>query len=299
MKALNQRMTVLQSTGRAACVIAGAAFLCATAFASPAPVQKSLLIHRHAGLRTTPPDSFLVYKVYSIDQLIDEVRSNPRIQNVYARHFHVPQSRVVEYMQANLVESYIPETRDYTCYCVRGNGLIYPIKQRFTQGTKVFALRNGEPVLKWVCGNPLSKFLPAVETHTIVKNIPVVKVAPMTEVIAPTDNVQILVPTETQFVATNSSSEFDTLVPNSIVGAAAPGPSNFVFVPSGGGGGLGALAFLPVLFAFHSNNSTPSSGGGTHTIPPVPEASTLESSAIMLAAGAVLLGLRRRAARRS
>jgi hypothetical protein len=293
MKALLGGLTHRRSTGL---IVAATAFLSTAAFAAPAPVSHDILVHRT--YRSTPPDSFLVYKVYSIDQLIAEVQSSPRIQGYYARHFHVPQSRVIEYMQANLVESYIPETRMYTCYCVRANGLIYPIKQRFTQGTKVFALRNGEPVLKWVCGNPLSKFLPAVETHTIVKNIPVIKLAPSTEVIAPTDNVQILVPTETQTVVTNASSDVDALVPEPILGAASP--SNFVFAPGGGGGGgLGFLGLLPVIFAA-THTSGGGSGSGPHGGPlPVPEASTMESSAIMLSIGALFLGLRRRTASRA
>jgi len=247
--------------------------------------------------RATPADSFLLYKVYSVDQLIAQVKANPQVQRIYARHFRVPQSRVVQYMQANLVESYIPDTGMYTCYCVRKNGLIYPVKQKFTEGTRVFALRNGEPVLKWICGNPLSKFLPAVETHTIVRDMPVIKLAPSTEVVAPTDNVQVLVPTESQTIITNSSSDFDALVPQSIVGAAAPEAA--IFIPSVGAPNvLGALAALPVLFvAGHGNGGN---GGGTNGNPlPVPEGSTVQTSAIVLGFAALLLGLRRRSARRA
>ena len=279
----------------AACISTTAAF---------AATKTAVHHHRHhtvvaTNSRHTPPDSFLVYKVYSVDQLVDQVQANPAIQLKYARHFHVPQSRIVQYLRANLVESYIPETGTYTCYCVRQNGLIYPVKQKFHEGTKVFALRNGEPVLKWVCGNPLSKYLPAVETHTIVRDMPVIKLAPSTEVIAPTDNVQILVPTESQTIVTNSSSDFDALVPQSIVGAAAPEGALFVPAAASGANWLGALAGLPVLFATTHNGGSSNGGNPGGNPLPVPEGTTAQTSAIVLGFGALMLGMRRRVARRA
>jgi len=295
MKSSVRRMAIQKSTGVVACASIALALISTTAFAATSHHHRHM--HVAAGTTSTPADSFLVYKVYSVDQLIAEVKANPQIQRIYARHFRVPQSRVVQYMQANLVESYIPDTGLYTCYCVRQNGLIYPVKQKFTEGTKVFALRNGEPVLKWVCGNPLSKFLPAVETHTIVRDMPVIKLAPSTEVVAPTDNVQILVPTESQTIVTNSSSDFDALVPQSIVGAAAPEAA--IFVPSAGAPSLlGALAALPVLFA--AGHGGGSNGGNSSGSPlPVPEGSTVQTSAVVLAFGAFLIGLRRRSVQRA
>jgi len=290
-------MAIRKSTGVVACASIALALISTTAFAATSKAHHHRHAHVVATSRATPADSFLLYKVYSVDQLIAQVKANPQVQRIYARHFRVPQSRVVQYMQANLVESYIPDTGMYTCYCVRKNGLIYPVKQKFTEGTRVFALRNGEPVLKWICGNPLSKFLPAVETHTIVRDMPVIKLAPSTEVVAPTDNVQVLVPTESQTIVTNSSSDFDALVPQSIVGAAAPEAA--IFIPSVGAPNvLGALAALPVLFvAGHGNGGN---GGGTNGNPlPVPEGSTVQTSAIVLGFAALLLGLRRRSARRA
>lgn len=302
-------MSTRKSSKLAACATVGvAAALLTSASAFAAPGQSAhARYHAHyqadAHKRHTPPDSFLVYKVYSIDELIAQVKSNPRIKEAYAEHFNVPQSRVIEYMRANLVESYVPETRVYTCYCLRDNGLVYPVKQVFKRGTKVFALRNGEPVLKWVCGNPLSKFLPAVETHTVVRDVPVIKMAPSTEIIAPTDTVQVVVPTES-VADTKSSSDFEVMVPPAITTAAVPVAASFILAPAAAAGGSWALASLPVAFAAlaaHSNlSSNNSTGGSPGGIPkPVPEASTMETSAVLLAAGAFFLGLRRRALRRN
>jgi hypothetical protein len=141
-------------------------------------------------------DSYLPYKVYSVDQLINEVQGNPAIIAHYSRTFHVPEDKVVQYMRNNVVESYIQETGKYTVYCVRPDGLVYPTVQHFQQGTKVFALRNGQPIMKWACGNPLMNFLPAV--HEVVKPVVkvVTKVSPSVETLVPAEAAQEEVPVE-------------------------------------------------------------------------------------------------------
>src|SRR5690348_5975587 len=113
-------------------VTAGLQLACAGTFCQP--------LHTN---RPAPPDSFLKYKVYSVDELVREAELNPQTRQRYANFFHVPVSRVVQYMQANLVASYVPQSRYYTVYCARPDGTVYPIKQYFHRGTKVFALRNG------------------------------------------------------------------------------------------------------------------------------------------------------------
>jgi hypothetical protein len=147
-------------------------------------------------LQPTPLDSFLPYKVYSVGQLIKEVQNSPTIQIHYARTFHVPQDRVVQYMRDNVVESYIQETGKYTVYCVRPDGLVYPTVQHFSKGTKVFALRNGQPIMKWACGNPLMNFLPAV--HEVLKPVVkvITKVSPSVETLVPAEAAQEEVPVE-------------------------------------------------------------------------------------------------------
>ena len=180
-----------------AIIACGLSWLGVAAVVSPA-IASAQVHYLHARTsRVTPPDSYLQYKVYSVDQLIEQVSSNPVVRARFARHFHIPQDRVVSYMRANLVESYIPATGRYTVYCVHRSGQFYPVRQTFHQGTKVFALRNGEPVMKWVCGNPLSKFLPQVQVHMIAKRPPpTVKTLPSIEELTPADTQDILVPAE-------------------------------------------------------------------------------------------------------
>lgn len=243
--------------------------LCAFVLSAPGMAQAAS--STHARPRVTPPDSYLQYKVYSVDQLIAQVSQNPVVRQRFARHFQIPESRVVSYMRANLVESYIPKTGHYTVYCVHRSGTFYPVKQTFRQGTKVFALRNGEPVMKWVCGNPLSRFLPAVQVKTASRP-PKVLVAPSIQELTPADTVSVLVPSDV------AAPVYQPLVPVSVAAASAP-----IF---SAGGGVAGRSLLPLLLpvALVGVNAG-HSGGNSNTavpVPAVPEASSLAYVAAVL-----------------
>ena len=179
-------------------------------------------------------------------------------------------------MRANLVESYVPQTRRYTVYCMSPSGRIFAVKQTFHKGTKVFALRNGDPVLKWLCGNPLSKFLPAVQTKTIKKK-PNVKVAGAIEtLITPAEDVDVLVPNEAV------APEYLPAVPFSL--AAVPA----ALFSGGGGGGFSPLFLLPAALLF-SNNGGGGGGGGTTPHIPIPPVVPPVGPAVPEPSGAVLM----------
>ena len=233
-----------------------------------------------------PPESYLQYRVYTVGQLIDQVQNNAVVRQRFARHFQIPEDRVVSYMRANLVESYIPQTRRYTVYCVSRSGKFFPVKQMFHKGTKVFALRNGQPVLKWLCGNPLSRFLPTVMTKTFVKK-PKTKVSPYTEVlVTPAEQQDVIVPNEA------TAPEVLAAVPFSLGSAPAS------IFSSLGGSTFNALYLLPAALLFSNLGGGGGGGGVTPHIPPAP--SVPESGgAVYLLAALPLLGvvvLRRRKA---
>lgn len=220
----------------------------------------------------TPPDSFLRYKVYDTAQLIAQVQADPKVRQVFARHFSVPESRVVSYMRANLVESYVPKTGRYTVYCVRRNGKIYSVRQTFRKGTKVFSLRNGQPVMKWVCGNPLSKYLPPT---TLVKTTP-----RPNEILTPTDMADVYVPSEV------GSGLFETPF------LAAPTFAGATPIFFGGGAGLGALSGLLIPLGViigstggHGGSGTPPSNGQAVVPEPSP---ALFAVALSMAAAPLL-----------
>jgi hypothetical protein len=224
-----------------------------------------------------PPDSYLRYSVYSVSQLIKEVQQYPSVRQRYAQQFQIPESQVASYMRHNLVESWVPQTGMYTVYCVNHAGKIFTVKQKFHKGTKVFALRNGEPVMKWICGNPLMRYHADLAMAPIVRQ----KLSPSIQALTPADTTAAL------------------LVPGEI--AAAP---TLVSIPATEGassifpGAAKALFALPLL-GFLSNSGHGGGGGGTpplipHRTPDVPE----PASPILLLAAlpfAALVIARRRA----
>lgn len=105
--------------------------------------------HRPAG-----PDAFLDYQVDSTSELVAALRSDPALRRRYARHFGVSESEVIEFVKNALVPYELPRARTVTTYGVTRSGRIYAARTRLRKGTKVWATRSGEPILKWLCANP-------------------------------------------------------------------------------------------------------------------------------------------------
>jgi hypothetical protein len=137
----------------------------------------------------------------------------------------------------------------------------------------VFALRNGQPVLKWVCGNPLSKFLPPV---VVVVPHHKVKVSPYLQALTPSDTENIIVPADVYQPVIPIGAGYGSSALN-FGNALFPGLLGLILIaPHGGGGG----------------------GGGTPPLPVVPEAATVVYVLIALPL-AFLLARRYRSASRS
>ncbi|MDX1934135.1 MAG: DUF6777 domain-containing protein [Capsulimonadales bacterium] len=119
---------------------------------------------RAAARRPSMIDAFLDRPVDSTDELVAVLRKDLRLRRRYARHFNLPEDRIVDFVRNALIVDYLKRDRVVTNYCVTGNGRIYPLRQVFKKGTKVWALRDGTPVLRWACANPLTKRLPMTLT---------------------------------------------------------------------------------------------------------------------------------------
>lgn len=138
-------------------------------------------------VRSVSPESFLRRPARSAAQVVEQVRGDIIVRARFARFFHLPPGRVAAFLQANLVEGAIAETGFYTVQCVRPGGAIYPTKQAFRRGDKVFALRDGQPLLQWACGNPLSAFVTPIEAVAAPRK-------PDIMTLVPTNDRDILVP---------------------------------------------------------------------------------------------------------
>jgi hypothetical protein len=133
---------------------------------------------------STPPDSFLKYQATSVKDLIDEVRSDNVIALHYSEQFGVSQAELPEYFRTKLRVGIASESSDYTCYCVRPNGYIYPTKHHLTRGDRVFTSPDGTPLLEWGTGDPLVPFEEAV--HYTLVPVP----AAQQEIVVPANPIQ-------------------------------------------------------------------------------------------------------------
>jgi hypothetical protein len=133
--------------------------------ARPAP-RHTAKATRH---RAAPPLSYLKENSFSLEELIRQVTEDRQLQLRYANHFHITPEQVVPYFRANLVESYVAHTQRFPVWMKRKDGTTFWRYQTFKAGERVLALKNGEPVLKWACGNPLTTKLPVITKKIIVK----------------------------------------------------------------------------------------------------------------------------------
>jgi hypothetical protein len=141
-------MTLRRSV-RLGAVLAAAAVLWSSAAAAPQ--------------RRTGPDSFLRYRVETVEALVAQINADPLVRARLAKHFHVSQAELIVYLRENLVVQTVPVNGYYTVYGVtEKTGRIYPTRQYFRKGQKIFTLRDGSPLLKYECGNPLTRALPKV-----------------------------------------------------------------------------------------------------------------------------------------
>lgn len=114
-----------------------------------------------AGRERTGPDSFLAWRSYSVDDLVAQVQRDPIARQRLAKHFHVAQANLVAYFRQNLKVITINKSGWRPVYGVDRTGRIYRSRDYFHKGAKVFGLKDGTPVLKLACGNPLITSLPA------------------------------------------------------------------------------------------------------------------------------------------
>lgn len=146
-----------------------------------------------AQARGVPRESFLEYRADTVEALALQAEQNPQVRARYARHFGIPGSRVAQFIRENLVVSYLPATARYSVYYVRPGGRIVCRQVTLQRGTRVLALRNGEPVLRWICGNAMVPELPEVAVLPVrevppvppaVISVPVEQVAMVPRVIS-------------------------------------------------------------------------------------------------------------------
>ena len=96
------------------------------------------------------------------DGLVEALKSNKTFRTNLARHFGLPEERVVDFVQDALVPQVLPRATQVRNYGVTRTGSIYSKLTTLKKGTRVWATRDGKPVLKWDCSNPLLPKVPVL-----------------------------------------------------------------------------------------------------------------------------------------
>jgi hypothetical protein len=194
-----------------------------------------------AQTKATPPDSFLKIRVNSVSELCKQVNTDPAVKARYSHLLGVPQDKVVSYFKNNLVESYIPSGKTYRVWCVSKSGRYFQVNQKLNSGARVLALRDGSPVLKWACGNPLVSHLPAAVPlrQSVAKRplLPDDNIADYNETIAK----ESLPDTPMAMSITSLPTETPVAVPTYMVAGVTE-----TLIPSSAGSKIGALSLLPL-----------------------------------------------------
>jgi len=222
----------------------------------------------------TPPDSFLKVTANSVPEFIAEVRNNPMVRQRLAKHFGISEKQLITYLEHNITSVTVKESKRYPVWGVTRTGRIYRSSTYYRRGWRAFGLKNGTPLFKWSCGNPLVSQLPRVPAP-IAKARPAPRaprLRPPPALVDRPETIAALVTQPTELVPTSPT--YVMAVPQ----AAAPATSVAVSktVP--------AWLLLPLI--------RPHEGGPT----PTPEPGTV---VIVVTGGMLAAALRRRKSRAS
>jgi hypothetical protein len=108
-------------------------------------------------------DRFLSDPVLTTEALVEALKTQPAFRRNIAKHFNLPEDRVVEFVEDALVPYILPTDTSVMNYGVTKSGLIYSKKMSLKKGTRVWATRDGKPILKWSCSNPLLPKAPVLK----------------------------------------------------------------------------------------------------------------------------------------
>lgn len=116
----------------------------------------------HAAERT-PPGSYLVYRATTVAQLRQQLATNKLVQARYSRHFGIPPKELDKFIATNLQLVALKSPLLVETWYINRNEKATTRRKLLPTGSMVFAMKTGEPVLTWSCGNPLRPDLPQVK----------------------------------------------------------------------------------------------------------------------------------------
>lgn len=102
-----------------------------------------------------PRNAFLDHRVSTVEDLLDQVRTSPKVLSAYTRHFGMTENQLLHYFGEFHVAALRTPVRT-SVFAVLPSGVIRTHVEVLKPGTKVFANQNGVPQLLVSCGNPLT-----------------------------------------------------------------------------------------------------------------------------------------------
>jgi PEP-CTERM motif len=105
-------------------------------------------------------DRFNNSPALTLDGLVETLKTNATFRKNLSKHFAVPEDRLVGFVADALVPQVLSTDSRVQNYGVTKSGLIYHKNTTLKKGTRVWGLRDGTPILKWDCSNPLLLELP-------------------------------------------------------------------------------------------------------------------------------------------
>lgn len=199
------------------------------------------------------------------------VKTDPKVQDRYTRHFAMSKDEVANYLgQLKIVR--LQSDALYTVYAAPDSGVLRSKMLKVKKGTRVWVDSEGQTVLLWHCGNPVSRGPRKPLAYNEVGAEP----------FGAEEDVMSSVPLKTPESAmeTYSANLAEPTTPEIPFVSTTPGESDIVIAPPLAGFSIpGWIGAIPGLILITNNGD----GGGP---PPVPEPGTI--AALGLGAAAML-----------
>ena len=120
----------------------------------------------------TSKDAFMHVQYNTASELADALSKDAHARKAIAKHFKISEAALVEYVRENLILTTTTQTISVPNYGLTSKNYMYYKMSTFKPGLKIWATRDGKPVLKWVCTNPIAFTLPAPPPKPVAKAAP-------------------------------------------------------------------------------------------------------------------------------
>jgi hypothetical protein len=120
-------------------------------------------------LQRSSPGAFLPYRSNDVQTLVKQLESNKRATERYAHHYGISSESVIKYFRENLVLTTTKKAMTTKVFYVSKRGTVQSTQRVLPAGDRVYATRDGIPLLEWRCSNPITTSLPVRKVKVEIK----------------------------------------------------------------------------------------------------------------------------------